>query len=90
MQVQIKYNSLMEHEPLNKTNAVWRITESLWRLTFWAFHVGWCGVIHPVQPVPWAVKTKQIPPTEVRNVHRMEVDGNILLSDNNQQNDHSR
>ena len=32
-----------------------------------------------------AVKTKQTPPTEVRNAHKPKVDRRILLSDNDQQ-----
>jgi len=58
-----------------------RITEPLWRLTFWAFHLQGCNIICPIPPAPRIVKTKQTPPTEARNVHRLKLERNLLLSD---------
>ena len=47
-----------------------RITEPLWRLTFWAFHLGRCDVTRPLPPAP----------TVAQNAHRPNLDHDILLS----------
>ena len=56
-----------------------RITEPLWRLTFWAFQLGRCDVTRPLPPSPRAVKRKKTPPNEARNAHRPNLDGKIFL-----------
>ena len=58
-----------------------RITEPLWRLTFWAYHLWRCDATRPLPTAPGAVKTKQPPLIDVRNAHRLTLDSDSLLSD---------
>ena len=47
-----------------------RITEPLWRLTFWTFHLGLCDVTRPLSSTPRPLKSKQFPLTQARNAHK--------------------
>ena len=63
------------------------ITEPVWRLTFWVFHLWQCDVRRPLPPTPRLVKTKETPSTEAQNAHRPKA-GRRLFTLLNQQNDH--